>query len=144
MKMKAIVGSAMALALGFGCAAHAGTDSYSPPERIHCHLDDANQLSCDKFDRTFLVEDGYNLNVPKNQDVVLAFRSAAAYFNTNKDTASVFFTYGPANSYVKLRTTVSNMGPDVENNKNWSRLDNSRYIYKCTNSYMSCSIKKLG
>lgn len=142
MKLKSIVGSAVALTLGLGGAAFAA-DNYTPPERIHCHLNDTQQLSCNDFNRQYLLEDGFNLDIPKNQDVILTFRSAAAYFTTSKDAVSVFFTYGPRSQYVKLRTVVSNMGPDVEHNKNWVQENNSKYIYKCTNGYMSCSITKL-
>lgn len=145
MKHIAVAVSVFALMIGFGAAAHAEAEanSYTPPERIHCILNNANQLMCHDFNRTYLSEDVHNLNIPANQDLNLVFHSAAAYFSSRKDSVSVFFTYGSPSRYVRLRTIGTVMGPDVKYNKNWQQTDNSTSIYRCASSYLNCSIKKV-
>lgn len=140
MKLKAIMGCLMAAAMGMSSAVYAAGD-YFPPERMHCHIDAANKLSCDGFERAYLTEDASNVNIPRGKDETFFFVSGSAYFTPSKDEASVFFTYKNTRfKTVKLKTASTAIRPDFENGS-WKQL--SKDIYTCNAGYMHCPITNL-
>lgn len=138
MKGKAIVAAAiLALSVsGFASAKQISTDGYTPPERLTCsNVND--KVSCEGFNRAYLVEDNYIADF-KGTDVAFVFVSGAAYYNSDKTEADIFYTYRNSDGKtVKLKTVNFNMRPDLENGS-WVAQEDDLYV--CTEGYMSCPI----
>lgn len=113
-------------------------NTYYPPERIHCKLNETNQLSCGDFNRQYLAEDTYTVDFQNGKEQILYFVSGAAYFTDHQESASIFYSYHDARGkMVKLKTINSSLRPDFVNGS-WKFLKDN--IYVCDNSYMSCPI----
>src|SRR5262245_42061031 len=114
MKLKAIVGSALAITLGLGSVAYAGGSDYFPPERINCKTNSVGRLNCSDFNRNYLVEDTYTADFPAGKDVVFNFNSGVAYHTPNESQWTVFFTYKDTHGKnVKLKTVNESIRPDL-------------------------------
>lgn len=130
--------STVAVTLGMVGIAHAQTYNYYPPERIHCMLNDTEALSCNEFDRQYLIEDATNADLKKNEGMTFHFFSAVAFFTPNKEESSIFFTYhNHLQKVVKLKTTDFSLKPDLKNGA-WKQLNEDIYI--CDAGYMHCPI----
>jgi|GEM_PF-2121463 hypothetical protein len=139
MKLKTIIGSAVALTLGLGGVAFAAGD-YFAPERMHCKIDNAGKLSCSDFNRSYLTEDTHTAQLPPGKDLVFNFATGAAYFDEGSNAWTVFFTYKDTSSKnVKLRSVNTSIQPDLKNGA-WKK---NKDIYTCTAGYMSCPITNL-
>lgn len=140
MKLKAVIGSMVALTLGLGSMAYAAGDYY-PPERIHCMLNNVDKLSCDEFNRQYLAEDTTNADFPKGKDDIFHFVSAVAYMAPRQDQASVFYTYNNAKSkMVKLKTINTAIRPDLKNSS-WKKFKDD--VYTCVDIETKCPITNL-
>ena len=142
MKLKIVAGSIFALTLGLIGVAHANAvSSYYPPERIHCMLSGQNEVSCDEFNRQYLVEDTSNADLQQNRHETFHFVSGAAYFTPDQKEAVIFYTYNNHHyKMVKLKTINPNIRPDLFNG-NWRKV--AEDIYTCDAGYMSCPITNL-
>lgn len=141
MKLKAIIIRAVTvMTMGFIVApvsAIAASGSYYPPERIHCTVND-HKLSCEGFNRQYLVEDAYTADFHRNKEQVFSFMSGAAYFNSNRSEATVFYTYNNSqHKNVKLRSASTIIRPDFDKG-NWVKVQEDLYV--CKAGYMQCPI----
>lgn len=137
MKLKAMI-AACVLASGLSTLAQAQALTFSPPERVNCHINAAQKLNCDDFDRLYLMEDTFNADFQHGKEQAFHFASAAAYLSPGEHTSTVFFTYHNSQSkFVKLKTIPVTAFPDLENG-HWKKLTND--IYTCDAGYMSCDI----
>lgn len=126
-------------ALSLGVATAAPITNYVPPERIDCMLD-KGKLRCEGFAHQYLVEDTYTADLD-DKDQVFNFASGAAYYNTDKSQATVFFTYRNANfKNVKVKSANTTIRPDFENGA-WVRVQDDLYV--CKAGYMQCPITSL-
>lgn len=141
MNLKQMVIGACALTFGAFGIAHGQTFHYYPPERIHCMLDDSANLSCNAFDRQYLIEDITNAELKKGEGITFHFYSAVAFFTPNKQEASIFLTYhNHDQKIVKLKTTDFSLKPDLKNGT-WKQVNED--IYVCDSGYMNCPITNL-
>src|SRR3990167_8814381 len=126
MKLKAMFAACMLMS-GLVTIAHARSLTFSPPERLNCHLNSAQKLNCDDFDRLYLTEDTFTADFQEGKDQAFYFASAAAYLAPAEHTAAVFFTYRNAQSkFVKLKTIPVTAYPDIENG-HWKQLTKDIY-----------------
>jgi hypothetical protein len=140
VKMKALVGASLLFIAGLGNVAYASIESYYPPERINCRLNEANRLTCDGFNREVLTEDTTTVDFPAGKDEMLGFHSAVAYFTPDHNQATLFFTYHNAKQkMVKLKTMDVAARPDMTNGS-WKKFKDD--IYTCHAGYMNCSFVK--
>lgn len=139
MKLKTLIISTIAAALGISGMAFAAND-YFPPERLHCSVDNVGKLTCSDFNRKYLVEDTYTADFPQGKQVLFMFSDGVAYF-TNQDEWQIFYTYkDTSGKNVKLKTTSYSIKPDIQNGK-WIKFKEE--YYSCNASYMSCPIISL-
>lgn len=140
MKMKNIIGTALALTLGMSTVIAFAFNDYYPPERIRCGLQ-KGRLACNDFNRRYLSEDATNVDFPKGKEMTFHFETAVAYITTQKDAATVFFTYRESSEkMVKLKTIDTSIMPDFAKGA-WAKINNELYI--CTEGYMSCPVTNL-
>ncbi len=140
MKLRTIIISSISvLSLGFAAVSFAGLkgeNNYYPPERINCSLDH-NRLSCEGFNKQYLVEDTYTADL-SSKEQAFAFKSGVAYFTADHNEATVFFTYRDAkNKIVKLKSVHTSVRPDFTNG-NWVKMDEDLFV--CKDGYMNCPI----
>lgn len=134
MKVKALIGM---IALGLSGVAFAA-GAYFPPERMHCKLNEAGNLSCSDFNRQYLTEATHTADLPAGKELVFNFSSGTAYADENEWV--VFFTYKDASGKnIRIKTVSSSISPDLENGS-WKAYKD---IYTCTTGYMSCPITNL-
>jgi hypothetical protein len=134
MKIKILIGTV--LTLGISSAAFA----FNAPERITCGLE-SGRLNCSELNRNYLVEDVYSANFPKGKSITFNFNSAAAYFSTGMQEATVLFTYrNSASKMVRLKTAESSIKPDLRRGA-WRKVNEDLYV--CDEGYMSCPIINL-
>ena len=140
MKLRTIIGSA--LALTFGLCSLAFASDYYPPERIHCSLSTAHKLSCEGFNHQYLAEDTYTADMTTRDETFL-FHSGVAYYTPDMNESSVFFTY--KNSYgkiVKIKSTNTQIRPNLQTGS-WFQHRQDKTIYLCDAGYMNCPITNL-
>lgn len=128
----------IALSMGLANGAYAGSDSYFPPERIHCTLNTAGKLSCFEFDRHYLAEDLSTADLEQGKDEIFYFSSGSAYFTPDQKEVTVFYTY--KNAYlktIKLKSVSPSIRPALENS-GWKKLNDG--LYTCLAGYMRCPI----
>ncbi len=138
MKVKPVIAVAiLALSVsGLAVAKPVSSDSYTPPERLTCSNVNG-KVSCEGFSRQYLVEDSYIADF-KGSDVAFVFVSGAAYYNSDKSEADIFFSYRNSDGKtVKLKTVNFNMRPDLVDGS-WLQVQDDLYV--CTEGYMSCPI----
>lgn len=136
MSLKTIIVSAIAMSLGISSIAFAAND-YFPPERIRCSVDNIGKLSCNDFNRKYLVEDTYTADFPSGQEVVFLFGTGVAYYDT-QDQWQVFYTYKDSTGKsVKLKSISYSIKPDIQTGA-WIKYKDE--FYNCTAGYMSCPI----
>lgn len=141
MKLRAIIGSALALTFGL-CSAASAADYY-PPERMQCHLQGSNKLVCEEFNHQYLVEDTYAGHLTSKHETFL-FSYGTAYFTPGMSESIVYYTYKSAyGKLVKIKSVNATIRPDI-NVGNWHRKNaNSDDIYECNAGYMNCPITNL-
>ena len=132
MKLKTLIG--MVIFCFSGVVFSAG--SYFPPERIQCKLNHIGHLACENFDRQYLSEATYAVDLPVGKDFVFLFSSGTAYHNENSWT--IFYTYKEAMSgkRIHIKTINTSLSPDLVRGT-WRM---SKDIYTCKSGYMSCSM----
>ncbi|MBX3708542.1 MAG: hypothetical protein KIT56_06390 [Gammaproteobacteria bacterium] len=138
MKLKTMVIGAVAIAFGLSGVAVAAGD-YHPPERLHCKVNDAGNLSCFDFNRAYLVEATHTADLPPGKEVVFNFSTGTA-FVTSQNEWSVFYTYIDSSfKNVRIKTISTSIRPDVQVGA-WKK---TKDYYSCTAGYMSCPITNL-
>ena len=139
MKLKAIVGSVLFLALGN--MAYADGGRYAPPERINCTVNNASQLVCNGFNRQYLIEDKTTADLEKGKTETFYFTSGVAYFTPSMNEASVYFSYNNSKfKIVRLKTVNSSIHPNIQSG-DWEKFKDD--IYVCDTGYMGCTITNL-
>lgn len=117
ISVKKIIGiSALMMSLS------AYADSYLPPARIQCGLDEADQLNCHEFDRQFLTENTFDAGLQRNRAKTFLFYSAIA------DHDSLIYTYKTLRfKTVTLKTANSSIRPDLAAG-HWKKIGNELYV----------------
>ncbi len=139
MKLKQMIGCAIAITMGLGSIAAIASSDYYPPERLHCRVDNAGKLTCSDFNRKYLVEDTYTADFPAGKEIIFTFATGAAY-STPQNEWAVFYTFKDTHSkMVKLRTTNTDIQPSLKNGA-WKK---NKDLYTCSAGYMSCGITNL-
>jgi len=135
MKLKALIG--MVLFCLSGVVFSAG--GYFPPERMQCRLNDGN-LTCENFNRQYLREATYGIDLPSGRDFVFLFSSGTAYHSEQNEWA-IYYTYKEpiSGKRIRIKTINTNISPDLVRGS-WQ---GNNDFYVCHAGYMSCSMNPI-